>query len=264
MNKELKISCVCITKSGRTSFLKKSIGYFQSQTYPNTELIIVSQATQEENKQIEQFILDSKVKIKLYIVDEQMDIGTMRHTSVLLSQGEIVCQWDDDDVFGKNRLSNQYIKLLSDTNNVGSAYCSLLYYFKNDRKIFLSNWSKNETIDRKFHQGTIMFYKDAYDERVYYNPVQAGNSEDWAFAKKIVLEGNIGLINQFGDFVYVYHGSNTMELGHHKTAIDWNLKGDEETLIQNKDNIEDILNLLKEDFPISIVSNNEKIILTKN
>jgi hypothetical protein len=103
-----------------------------------------------------------------------------------------------------------------------------------------------------------MFYRDAYNERVSYS--HAENCEDWDFAKKIVLEGNIGLINQFGDFIYVHHGGNTMELSHHKRALDWNFKGDEETLIQNKDNIEDILNLLEEDFPISIASNTNEII----
>jgi glycosyltransferase involved in cell wall biosynthesis len=262
MNKELKITCVCVTKSGRTSFLKKSIEYFQNQTYTNKELLILSQATQEENKQIEQFISNSQ-EINLHIVDEKMDLGTMRHTSVSLAKGDIVCQWDDDDVFGKNRLSNQYNKLTSDKNNIASAYSSFLHYFKCDRKIYLTDWSqKNKALDQKFHQGTIMFYRDAYCDRVSYSPAE--NCEDWDFAKKIVLEGNIGLINQLGDFIYVHHGGNTMELSYHKAAVNWNFKGDEETLIQNKDNIEDVLNLLKEDFPISIVSNNEEIILTKN
>jgi glycosyltransferase involved in cell wall biosynthesis len=261
MNKQLKITCVCVTKSGRTSFLEKSIEYFQNQTYPDKELLIVSQANQEENEQIKQFISNSE--IILHIVDEKMDLGTMRHTSVSLAKGDIVCQWDDDDVFGKNRLLNQYNKLISDKNNIASACSSFLHYFKCDRKIYLTDWSKNnKALDRKFHQGTIMFYRDAYNGRVSYSPAE--NCEDWDFAKKIVLEGNIGLINKFGDFIYVYHGDNTMELSHHKSALDWNSIGDKETLIQNEKNIEDILNLLKEDFPISIVSNNEEIILTKN
>ena len=261
MNKELKITCVCVTKSGRTSFLKNSIEYFQNQTYPIKQLLIVSQATQGENRQIKQFISNSK-EISLHIVDEKMDLGTMRHTSVSLAKGDIICQWDDDDIFGKNRLLNQHNKLISDSNNIASAYSSFLHYFKYDRKIYLTDWSqKNKALDQKFHQGTIMFYRDAYCDRVSYSPAE--NCEDWDFAKKIVLEGNIGLINQFGDFIYVHHGSNTMELSHHKRALDWNFKGDEETLIQNKDNVEDILNLLKEDFPISIVSNNEEVICVK-
>jgi glycosyltransferase involved in cell wall biosynthesis len=142
MNK-LKITCVCVTKSGRTSFLKKSIEYFQNQTYPNKELLIVSQATQEENEQIDQFISNLK-EISLHIVDEKMDLGTMRHTSVSLAKGDIVCQWDDDDIFGKNRLLNQYNKLISDSNNIGSAYSCFLHYFKCDRKIYLTDWSKKK------------------------------------------------------------------------------------------------------------------------
>ena len=261
MNNKPKITCTCITHSGRTSFLKKSIEYFKNQTYSNKELLIVSQATQEENEKIEKFISNSQ-EINLHIVDGKMDLGTMRHTSVSLAKGDIICQWDDDDVFGKNRLSNQYDKLISDKNNIASAYCYFLYYFKNDRKVYLSDWLQNKIIDHKFHQGTIMFYRDAYNKRVSYNPAE--NCEDWDFAKKIVLEGNVGLIDKFGDFIYVYHGSNTMKFIHHKTSIDCNPKATEEIFINNKNNIEDLLSLLKEDFPIDIVLNNNKIILTKN
>jgi glycosyltransferase involved in cell wall biosynthesis len=95
------ISAKCITY-GRVSFLEESIHSFLKQDYPldKRELIIVN------DYPLQTLIFDHP-QIKIVNLSKTFDtIGEKENYATELCQGDIICQWDDDDVALPNHLQN--------------------------------------------------------------------------------------------------------------------------------------------------------------
>ena len=95
------ISCKCITY-GRVSTLEESIESFLKQDYPKDrcELIIV-------NDYPLQTLIFEHPQIKIVNLPKTFDtIGEKENYATELCQGDIICQWDDDDVALPNHLKN--------------------------------------------------------------------------------------------------------------------------------------------------------------
>jgi glycosyltransferase involved in cell wall biosynthesis len=95
------ISCKCITY-GRVATLEESIESFLKQDYPadKCELIIV-------NDYPLQTLIFEHPRIKIVNLSETfITIGEKENYATELCQGDIICQWDDDDVALPNHLKN--------------------------------------------------------------------------------------------------------------------------------------------------------------
>lgn len=95
------ISCKCITY-GRVSTLEESLESFLKQDYPadKCELIIVN------DYPLQTLIFDHP-QVKIVNLDKTFKtIGEKENFATELCQGEIICQWDDDDVALPNHLKN--------------------------------------------------------------------------------------------------------------------------------------------------------------
>jgi glycosyltransferase involved in cell wall biosynthesis len=95
------ISCKCITY-GRVSTLEESVESFLKQDYPKDrcELIIV-------NDYPLQTLIFEHPQIKIVNLPKTFDtIGEKENYATELCQGDIICQWDDDDVALPNHLQN--------------------------------------------------------------------------------------------------------------------------------------------------------------
>jgi glycosyltransferase involved in cell wall biosynthesis len=101
MNSLPFISCKCITY-GRVSTLEESIESFLKQDYPldKRELIIVN------DYPLQTLIFDHP-QVKIVNLSKTFDtIGEKENYATELCQGDIICQWDDDDVALPNHLQN--------------------------------------------------------------------------------------------------------------------------------------------------------------
>ena len=103
------ISCLCPTKNG-PSMVKRAIECFNSQTYPNKELILV---TDERNIYLD--VLESLAggDIKLVKAPRGSVIGKLRNISVDNASGEYIATWDDDDISFENRLTRDLLRMAS-------------------------------------------------------------------------------------------------------------------------------------------------------
>ena len=113
MNNPL-ISCLCPTKN-HPNIVKKAIDCFNNQTYPNKELILVTDELNPYLKELEKFTLKKfgcKIvpsdNIKLFCAPHGTKIGGLRSISVEKASGEYVATWDDDDVHHRDRITTQY------------------------------------------------------------------------------------------------------------------------------------------------------------
>lgn len=220
-NKTLKVSCLMVTK-GRPELIKKSVDCYLRQTYPNRELIILSQGLPEENAAIVKLI-DGRSDIFFYEAPQSICLGEMRNASIELSQGDVICQWDDDDLYHSRRIEDQYSLMTLSDSFVGCCYNQFLKYFSNTNEMYWCDWS-GEGYERQFLCGTIMFYKRLYHEYGGWFYPEEGNQchveEDLNVMDKLMSHGTLAAINKGHQYIYVYHGENTYNIDHHNLAID--------------------------------------------
>ena len=105
INMELEfpfISCKCVTY-GRVDLLEESIESFIKQEYPTErcELIIVNDYPKQN------LIYNEASNITIVNLDETFELlGDKEQYATELCQGNIICQWDDDDIALPNHLQN--------------------------------------------------------------------------------------------------------------------------------------------------------------
>lgn len=105
------ISAKCITY-GRVEMLEESLHSFLQQNYPGSkEMVIV-------NDYPEQKLIFEHPEVRIYNMPQTFTtIGDKENYATELCNGEIICQWDDDDVALPNHLDN-VAKLFTDDVNV--------------------------------------------------------------------------------------------------------------------------------------------------
>jgi len=124
------ISCILPTYN-RRGFLPHAIHYFLRQDYPNKELLILDDG---EESALDLMPADPQV-VYLELKGGPLSIGLKRNTACELANGEIICHWDDDDIYGKHRISEQ-VTALKETGAAVTGYRDHLF-LREDRKLWL-------------------------------------------------------------------------------------------------------------------------------
>lgn len=216
------ISCVMVTK-GRLDCIKLSVKCYLNQTYSKKHLLILSQGSSGNNQHIESYIKElNRSDIQFYVAPENLTLGCLRNTSVEIATGEVICQWDDDDLYHPERLMTQFNALRNNSRNVASLYCDFLKYFKNTSELYWCDWSINTTPSHRYLCGTVMFYKEMFGRFPMFYPdcgAQCHVEEDLNVLEKLMLKGDIAPVLCGHQYIYVYHGNNTYDLDHHYLGI---------------------------------------------
>ncbi|MCP4262044.1 MAG: glycosyltransferase [Planctomycetes bacterium] len=207
-----KISCLTVT-SRRLRLLKEAIQCFCSQSYPNRELVIVSHNDTREREAIERYLrsLGRKDIRHISLETEGYSLGRARNASLDAATGELICIWDDDDLYHPDRLSYQFQAL----NESSAQACFLtdhLQFFEQERELYWVDWRFGGHLDKfeRLVPGTMMMYKDK-SFRYPESGTQARVGEDNVFVdalrnKQVKVAAPTGL-----GFLYLYrcHGDNT-------------------------------------------------------
>ena len=204
MNKPL-ISCLCPTKN-KPSIVKDAIRCFNNQTYPNKELILV---TNEENPHL-QFLKDSVCdNIKLIYAPVATVLGELRNISVDNASGEYVAIWDDDDIHHNDRLELQYNALMRVKGKEACFLQKVLFHDLNSGdKGILKTWWGNEA--------SMLALKSGMPR---YNDTLA-IAEDTPVKVFFFTSGKGIMINEPQLYIYRFHGNNTCEQQHLRATID--------------------------------------------
>ena len=103
------ISCKTITY-GRVDMLEESLHSFLQQDYPNCELVIVNDYPLQTLKY-------EHPRIRIVNVPHTFPtIGDKENFATDLCKGDIICQWDDDDIALPNHLQNVAKHFTDDVN----------------------------------------------------------------------------------------------------------------------------------------------------
>lgn len=197
----------------------RSIESFINQSYLNKELIIVcSHCNIHDIKTINKYI-DNKISFLIYKISNNISLGEARNISINISNGEYICQWDDDDISHPDRLQYQYDWNIQ--NNCNASILSAQYHlFENvqPNKLYLENRiKKNENIHSGW-PGTILAKKSILKD--IYPKIRI--NEDVDGLSKIQDLQVIKYENDFYHYIYSFHGNNTWNYDHNKYMINNN------------------------------------------
>src|SRR5690606_3676258 len=101
------ISCLCVTRN-RVNLLKRSIDCFLSQSYPNAELIVVSEDDDEPTSRYMKNVPGENIRHIVIGTRPKLPLGALRNFAIEAARGEYFCQWDDDDWYHNDRISTQF------------------------------------------------------------------------------------------------------------------------------------------------------------
>ena len=118
---DVNISCILPT-GNRAAFTRQAIRCFLRQDYPNLELLIVD----DGSDQIADCVPQSD-RIRYLRLDRKLSIGAKRNFACEHARGEFIVHWDDDDWYPRERVSRQ-IRAMSERNCEVSGTSRILYY----------------------------------------------------------------------------------------------------------------------------------------
>lgn len=196
------ISCIMPTRN-RRMFVAQAIQYFQAQDYPAKELIII-----DDGDEAIADLIPASTNIRSIAISEPCSIGMKRNIAVSLSQGEIICHWDDDDYYGPQRLSKQAEPLRQGNAEMSAMRMSLLL----DVKAF-ALWTCNDHLHRQLfkqdvHYGTLMYQASWWWQGTHFASVNVG--EDRRFVHALLAQdARLARIVDPSSYMYVLHGGNT-------------------------------------------------------
>jgi glycosyltransferase involved in cell wall biosynthesis len=209
------VSCLMVTLpvAARTAFAERSIRAYCAQTYPSRELVLVADGGEAEARTRLIRFVDAlgRDDIRLHVTDDCATLGALRNRSLKFASGEIVCQWDDDDLYHPERIERQ--AALLQTHDLEAVFIQeVLQYYPDLQRMYLTNWRATEVGG---HPGTLMARLTA---ALAYPETGAGArlGEDLSVARDLIARGRVERLREApGLFVYVSHGANSWHEHHH-------------------------------------------------
>lgn len=214
-----KISCLLVTAKSRIEYFQRSFQCYLDQTYPNRELVIVNEGPFEYQQQIKSVVGD-RDDVRFVFLDGYYTLGALRNISIILSNGDLFVQWDDDDFNMPERLMTQYSFL---SKHPDARVCYLtdqLHYYFPTKELYWENWERflsGNIQEFSLIPGTIMAYKKDFCFRYPSSGTFASAGEDSILARDLCEQGKVVLLRDKGYLhVYSFHGKNVWDIQHHK------------------------------------------------
>jgi len=211
------ISCLTVTREGKLEDLRRAVRCFDYQTITEREMVIVHDGSDDLDAGIRSLVAeypDSDIKIER--VEPGRSLGALRNLSVERCSYDLVCQWDDDDLYHPRRLEVQ----LGELRSQGADFCFFtdqLHYFEPTGEMYWDDWTV-EVYPMSLIQGTMLGYRDrlgAYPD--------LARGEDTPVVKDLVRRGcRVARLEERGYlYIYVYNERNAWDVRHHADISAW-------------------------------------------
>ena len=195
------VSCIMITR-GDPKLVATSVEAFAAQTYANKELVIVCDDVTDALRGL----VARRADVRLIAIDEVLPLGTLRNEGTRAARGDILCQWDDDDLFSPQRLEAGVSALL----RAGTRALFLLRW--------MIWWPKRKFFGvsaERLCEGSMFVWKDAMG--VY---PALRRCEDTQMVEALCRAHDFALLDDPASYCYVIHGGNTWDEDHMSTMIE--------------------------------------------
>jgi glycosyltransferase involved in cell wall biosynthesis len=191
------ISCLCVTRN-RSEKLARAIRCFQSQTYPNRELVIVYEDDDPQTEKLISQYDDPTIRAIKVPHNPKLSLGALRNLAVENSYGEFFAQWDDDDWYHIQRLEAQFHHLVN-MSKAASILVNWLMFHETTGKAYVGF--------PRLWEGSILAHRDAFTADRRYS--DKNTAEDSDFVGMLVRDNLVypTLLPQL--YIYTFHDSNT-------------------------------------------------------
>jgi glycosyltransferase involved in cell wall biosynthesis len=193
------VSCIMPTEK-RPEMVVRAVDMFMQQDYPIKELVIVYNT----DKDIPHIAFPSNVRL---VRTQTKIIGNKRNVACLNALGDIIVQWDDDDIYNATRISKQVLPIINGSAHITGLH-NIVFYEKDAGRC----WVPTEKIFKNIfvenvHGGSLAFLKTVWEHCRYPN---WKTGEDAGFLERAIrLGARLERVNGYDCFVYVRHQSNT-------------------------------------------------------
>jgi len=167
---------------------------------------------------------DARIISLAFPTSQKLTLGEKRNLAIAKSNGFYFCVWDDDDFFGRSRITFQ-VQHLQGTPFRSVALARVLVYDAKRGEAYLSGerWAWEQTLLCEKAVST--------DPELRY--AQLDHGEDSAFIFNLREHNLLTSFKNSGLYVYVYHGDNTSS----QTHWDQNIFGYASKLSQTKSSL---------------------------
>jgi glycosyltransferase involved in cell wall biosynthesis len=146
------VSCIMPTFDRRT-FIPRAITYFQRQDYPNKQLVVIDDGTDEIAD-----LIPADERIQYIRLPQRLSVGAKRNLACEQSDAPVIAHWDDDDWHAPHRLKHQVDHLIASK----AAICglnNLLFFDTRDGRAWQYNYPEGQ---RAWLSGSSLIYTRAF------------------------------------------------------------------------------------------------------
>lgn len=192
------VSCLMVSR-GKLFPARHAIECFRRQTYQQRELVIIDDNPSSELTEY-LMVMDDPLIRHIMLPTSLGSLGNLRNRALAESRGDLVCQWDDDDLYDARRIAWQVEALL-----ISEAQACFLrrwtLWWPAERRIAVSG-------DRIW-EGSMLAQRTAMPT---YPDQRRG--EDSIITEKIIADKRVVLMNAPELYCYTIHGGNTFHYQH--------------------------------------------------
>jgi hypothetical protein len=196
------VSALMVTRD-RAALAACSIECFRRQTWPQRELVIVDDGPDQMLAEHVRQLDDPRIRM-VRLADAALPLGALRNHAVAEARGELICQWDDDDLSHPNRMELQVAALTA----FGGEACVLAretLWWPRSGRVALSQarlWESSLLARR----ATLPPYPELR------------RGEDTPVIEALAARGRLVLLDRPHLHVYVVHGGNSFPATHFERA----------------------------------------------
>ena len=192
------VSCMMVTKGDRFS-VRFALACFQGQTYPAKELVVIVDAG--ATTQVEALVGEMRIEgVRIHAAPAGLTLGELRNLAIEWSRGDILMQWDDDDLYDPLRITS-CVNLLSQLPGAAVLMARLLLWWPGRRLAALSG--------QRLWEGTIAMRRE-------YAPTypSLSRAEDTPGVDAIVRSQPVVVADAPLLYVYAITQNNTWHIQH--------------------------------------------------
>jgi glycosyltransferase involved in cell wall biosynthesis len=192
------VSALMVTRD-RPGLAACSIECFRNQTWPSRELVIVDDSEADALARLVAALDDPRVRL-LRLPSQGQPLGALRNRAVSEARGDIVCQWDDDDLFHPERIALQLSALTALEANACVLERETLWWPRSARVARSgARWWESSLVARK---AALPPYPDLR------------RGEDTHVVHALARAGRLAVLDEPRLQVYVVHARNTFPAAH--------------------------------------------------
>jgi glycosyltransferase involved in cell wall biosynthesis len=206
---------VTLPVAGRLQHVKSSVGHYIAQTHPNRELLVAVNGGEAEGRRglLDYIASVDRPDVRSLEIPGDLPLGEVRNIALDHCEGQVYCQWDDDDLQHPERLAVQ-LRAMTDGGFEAAYLQEVVQYVPAARRLYWTNWVATED---RVHAGTLMM---RLDTQLRYPP-KARLGEDSGLAAQLnAREKVLRIAGMPHLMVYVTHGANSWSGAHHANLIE--------------------------------------------